>query len=109
MATVPASASNHNQATNDANANFRAIFEAAINEYKTITKQDLSAHPFSAALQVLNSPDAILEVFQKQAQPFDKVFRGHEKLMNCLSPIVNILFMLTATVGDGLVSLYAFL
>ena len=89
-----------NQATSPSNANFIKIFEAATNEYRTLTGQDLSTHPFSAALDNFKQPDAIVDVFRKQAQVFEKVSKDNEKLMTSLSPIVEILFALSVTIGE---------
>jgi hypothetical protein len=83
-------------------ANFTAIFGAATNEYKTLTGQDLASHPFAAAFENSNSPNSVLDVFQKQAQVFDKFRKGDNKLMTWLTPIVNILFTFSGTLGEGI-------
>ncbi|KAI0274206.1 hypothetical protein BGY98DRAFT_1099124 [Russula aff. rugulosa BPL654] len=67
------------QTTNLSSANFTAIFDVASNEYKTLTKQDLP-----------------------QAQAFDKFCKGDDKLMAWLTPIVNILFTFSGTLGEGI-------
>jgi hypothetical protein len=92
-------------------ANLSVIFDAALNEYKNRTGQDLQSHPFAISLDLIisngtNTPDAILEVFRRQARAFDKFRRRDDKLMACLTPIVNILCMLSTALGevDGLVS-----
>jgi hypothetical protein len=95
--------STSDQTTNSSNVNFTKIFESATNEYKTITGQDLGTHPFGAALESLKSPDDILGVFRTQAQEFDEVYKGNEKLMTHLTPIVHVLFTVSAT-ANGLVS-----
>jgi hypothetical protein len=82
-------------------ANFSAIFDAASQEYKSLTKKDLATHPFAAAIQEHNSPDSILNVFRNQARAFDTFRKGDDKLMALLTPIVNILFTFSETVGDG--------
>jgi hypothetical protein len=98
------------QTTNLSSANFTAIFDVASNEYKTLTKQDLEAHPFAAALENSNSLDSVINVFRKQAQAFDKFCKGDDKLMAWLTPIVNILFTFSGTLGEGigLVSIQSF-
>jgi hypothetical protein len=104
----PMSASN--QTTDLSNSNLTAIFDAALQEYKTLTRQDLETHPFAAALEEINTPDAILRVFRKQAQSFDKFLTGSDKLMAWLTPIVHILFTFSTTLGEGtgLVSIHSF-
>jgi len=90
-----------NQTTDPSISNFTAIFDAASHEYKALTKQDLATHPFAAALQGYNSPDSILNVFRDQAQAYDKFRKGDDKLMEWLTPIVNILFTFSETLGEG--------
>ena len=98
------------QTTDLSTANFTTIFDAASNEYKTLTKQDLETHPFAAAFENSNSPDSVMNVFRKQAQAFDKFRNGDDKLMAWLTPIVNILFTFSGTLGEGigLVSIQSF-
>jgi hypothetical protein len=95
--------------TKDPSAIFTTIFEAASNEYKTLTGQDLRTHPLATELEGNNdSPDSILGVFQKQAQALDKFCKGDDKLMKSLTPIVHILCTFSATAGAniGLVGLF---
>jgi hypothetical protein len=94
--------STSNQKTDPFTSNFTAIFDAASHEYKTLTKQDLESHPFAAAIEDYNSPDAILGVFRKQARAFDKFRKGEDKLMAWLTPIVNILFTFSSILGEGI-------
>lgn len=91
-----------NQTTDLSTANFTAIFDAASNEYKKLTKQDLETHPFAAAFENANSSDSVMNVFRKQAQAFDKFRKGDDKLMTWLTPIVNILVTFSDTLGEGI-------
>ena len=102
--------STSNQTTDLSTANFTAIFDAASNEYKTLTKQDLEIHPFAAEYENSNSPGCVMNVFRKQAQALDTFRKGDDKLMAWLTPIVNILFMFSGTLaeGIGLVSIQSF-
>jgi hypothetical protein len=100
MADSHMSASNH---TDPSAANFTVIFEAASNSYKSLTGQDLQTHPLATEFDSNNnSPDSILDVFRKQAQALDRFRKGDDKLMKSLTPIVNILFTLSATLGAGI-------
>ena len=103
--------STSNQTTDLSTANFTAIFDAASNEYKTLTKQDLQTHPLAAEFDNSNSPDSVMSVFRKQAQAFDKFRKGDDKLMAWLNPIVNILFIFSGTLGEGIgiVSIQSFM
>ena len=89
------------QSANPSISNFTAICDTASNEYKALTKQDLATHPFAAALQGCGSPDSVLNVFRDQARAFAKVCDGDGKLMEWLTPIVNILFTFSESLGEG--------
>ena len=97
-----------NQTDDDPPSRFTVIFEAASNQYKALTGQDMGTHPVALALEGHNSPDSVLEVFRKQAQAFDKFRNGDDKLMTWLTPIITILFTFSATLGEG-ISLVSFL
>ena len=83
-------------------ANFTAIFDAASNEYKTLTGQDLGSHPFAAAFENTNSLNSVLDIFRKQAQDLDRFRKGDDKLMAWLTPIVHIIFTFSGTLGEGI-------
>jgi hypothetical protein len=91
-----------NQSTDLSIANFINIFEAASNEYKKLTKHDLHTHTFAAALDNCDSPEAVLNVFRRQAHVFDKFCKGDDRLMKWLNPTVHILFTFSATLGEGM-------
>ena len=93
--------STSSQTPGPSTSNFAAIFDAASREYKSLTKKDLASHPLAAAIEGYDSPDAILGVFRKQASAFDKFRKGDGKLMEWLTPIVNILFTFSETLGEG--------
>ena len=90
-----------NQTPGPSTVNYNAIFEAAITEYKAVTGNDLKTHAFSAALEALNSPDAILKVFQSQTQNFDQVRKKNKRMIELLTPIVEILFNFSSALGEG--------
>jgi hypothetical protein len=91
-----------NQPTDLSISNFADIFDAASNEYRRLTKHDLHTHPFAAVLDNCDSPDAVLNVFRKQARAFGEFCRGDDRLMKWLDPTVHILFTLSATLGEGI-------
>ena len=82
-------------------SNFITIFEAASKEYKKLTKQDLNTHTFSVVFDTCDSPDAVLNVFRKQAEIFDEIRTGDDRLIKWLDPMVHILFTFSATLGAG--------
>jgi hypothetical protein len=91
-----------NQPTDLSISNFTNILDAASNEYRKLTKQNLHTHPFAAALGDCDSLDALLDVFRRQARAFDEFCKGDERLMKWLNPTVHILFSLSATLGEGI-------
>ncbi|KAI9465553.1 hypothetical protein BJY52DRAFT_590291 [Lactarius psammicola] len=82
-------------------SNLVSIFEAASKEYKKLTKEDLDTHPFSVEFDSCDSPDAVLSIFRKQAEIFDEIRKGDERLIKWLDPIVHILFTFSAALGEG--------
>src|SRR6267154_915556 len=77
--------------TNSTSFNFEAIFNAALTEYTNRTGKDLCNHPHASKIDSCDSPESILDIFQEQAQAFDKFREGDIKLFKCLKPVVGVL------------------
>jgi len=77
-----------------------AIFGVASTEYQTVTGKHLDAHPFALQFNDCDDPEAVSDVFRTQALAFREVPQGEEKLMTWLDPIVHILFLFSATLGE---------
>ena len=92
----PTASSSSNQVSN-----FQLIINNALDEYKKRTKKDLRAHPLVTELQSCNTPSAILSVLQRQVQGLDESRRGDDRWTRWLDPTVNVLFTLSATLGQG--------
>jgi len=86
---------------------FQSIFDAASKEYEKKTGGDLRTHPFAAEFDHCDSPDAVLDIFQKQADALDQAGNSDQTLVKWLNPTVHLLYMFSATIaeGVGLVSL----
>ncbi|KAH9173902.1 hypothetical protein EDB89DRAFT_2241909 [Lactarius sanguifluus] len=82
--------------------NFQAIFHASLKAYEKQTKKDLLSHPLAARLQSCNSSAAILAVLQDQVQEFEQSRSVDERLTKWLDPTVNVLYALSATLGEGI-------
>ena len=91
----PMASSSSNQVSN-----FQLIINNALDEYKKRTKEDLRAHPLVTELQSCNTPTAILSVLQRQVQ-LDESRRSDDRWTRWLDPTVNVLFTLSATLGEG--------
>ena len=81
---------------------FQAIFEAALKSYQKQTKKDLLAHPLATQFQSCDSINAILAILQDQVQEFDKSRSGDDRLTKWLSPTVNVLSAISATISGGI-------
>jgi len=82
-------------------SNFQQIINNALKVYEKRTKNDLLAHPLAAQLQACHSPEAILSVLQKQVEAFNQSRNTDERWTKWLDPTVNVLFSLSATLGEG--------
>jgi hypothetical protein len=80
---------------------FPSIFYAASKEYKKKTGQDLRIHPLAADFDNCDTPDAVLQLFQKQVHALDDARTSDQTLMKWLNPTVHVLYMLSATLGEG--------
>ncbi|KAH9039689.1 hypothetical protein EDB84DRAFT_1049712 [Lactarius hengduanensis] len=89
------------RATTTSTSNFISIFEVAAKKYKKLTKHDLNTHPFSGVFESCDSPDSVLSIFRKQAEIFDEIRQGDERLIKWLNPIVHTLFIFSAALGEG--------
>ena len=78
-----------------------SILVAALNEYKKNTGNDLLSHPLSAELQRCDSVDGILAILQRQANTVEKFRDSNRGMMKWISSSVNILYSISATLGDG--------
>lgn len=91
----------HAHPTASSSFNYQLIINNALNAYKKRTKNDLTAHPLVAQLQSCNSPSSILAVLQQQLQGLDQSRRSDERWTRWLDPTVNVLYTLSATLGEG--------
>ena len=94
--------STNNPTAGPSTDNFTAIFNAAENEYRTITGKSLKAHPFATQLETCQNPDAVSNLLRTQAQAFSKFRKGDEKLMAWLDPTIHILSTFSDTLGEGI-------
>lgn len=77
------------------------LFTDAFEKYAKITGKDLSNHPFATALEQSDSPEAILELLQEREKAFNEYREGGRNLINCLSPVVNVLQAFSGVLGEA--------
>jgi hypothetical protein len=94
--------SSGHHATSDPTSNLHTILKEAAMQYKALTGEDLAMHPYAAQLENWNSVEAVLGVFQTQAQEFEEFRRGNNKLLTRLQPLVQTLVIVSGSLGDTL-------
>ncbi|KAF8496468.1 hypothetical protein F5888DRAFT_1804158 [Russula emetica] len=87
--------------SSSSSSNVQLIISNALDAYKKRTKNDLLAHPLAAELQYCNTPSAILAVLQQQFHGLDQSRSSDDRWTRWLDPTVNVLFALSATLGEG--------
>jgi len=86
--------------TTTAPSNFQLIIDALV-DHANQTGIDLSKHPFADKIQLLSSPDDILELLEEREKTFREYREGNRKLMSCLSPAVRVLHALSGILGEA--------
>ncbi|KAH8980209.1 hypothetical protein EDB86DRAFT_3248075 [Lactarius hatsudake] len=81
--------------------NYHPIFEKALKEYKKKTRKEISTHPLAEEIRGCGSIEAILTVLQGKANELNKSQSSDERLTKWLTPTVNVLNALSATLGEG--------
>ncbi|KAI9434602.1 hypothetical protein H4582DRAFT_2130964, partial [Lactarius indigo] len=81
--------------------NFQPIFDEALKEYKKKTGKELTTHPLADEIKTCDSPEAILTVLQGKANELNPSQRNDDRLTKWLTPTVNVLNALSATLGEG--------
>jgi hypothetical protein len=91
----------HLTASESSSSHFQLIINNALKAYEKRTKKDLLSHPLASQIQACNSPGAILVILQQQVQGLDQSQSSNDRWSKWLGPTVNILYALSATLGEG--------
>ena len=91
----------HPVTTASSSSNFQLIFNNALKAYENRTKMDLLAHSLAAELQNCNSSSGILAVLHQQVQGLDQSLGCDDRWTKWLNPTVNVIYMLSETLGEG--------
>ena len=76
-------------------SDFETLLNAALDKYTKKTGTDLRSHPLADKIDKCDGPDSILDIFQEQAQAFNRFRNGDTKLLKWLRPVVNVLHALS--------------
>ena len=79
---------------------FQLVIDA-LADYTKITGIDLSDNPFAAALEQSSSPEDILQLLQVQEKAFKEYCDGNRRLLNYLTPAVNVIQAFSGILGDA--------
>ncbi|KAH8999668.1 hypothetical protein EDB86DRAFT_2828283 [Lactarius hatsudake] len=82
-------------------SNFQPILDSALKEYKKKTGKELTTHSLAEEITSCDSPEAILTVLQGKANELNQSQTSDERLTKWLTPTVNVLNTLSATLGEG--------
>ena len=80
---------------------FSADLNMALKEYKKKTGKELTTHPLTEEIKGCSSPEAILAILQGKANELNQSQSSDERLTKWLTPTVNVLNALSATLGQG--------
>ena len=84
----------------NSHSNLELIIDA-LADYAAQTGTDLSQNPFAEKIQLLSSPDDILELLEEREKAFKEYRDGDRKLISCLSPAVRVLHALSGILGEA--------
>jgi hypothetical protein len=77
--------------SSSSSSNLQSIIEVALADYTKETKIDLAKNPFFAKIELMDSPESILELLQEHEKSFKEYREGNRGLMSCLCPAVKFL------------------
>jgi hypothetical protein len=83
---------------------FQPIIDGALDEYLEKTGIDLRSikSPFADKLKDCKSPDAILDLLQEKETDFNNFRDKYRKVIDSLRPIVQLLHVISDTLGEAL-------
>jgi hypothetical protein len=80
---------------------FQEILDKALDEYRELIGVELDKHLFADELGGRNSPDDVLKLFEDKANAFKAYRDGNRKLINWLSPVVQVISTLSGVIGQA--------
>jgi fungal STAND N-terminal Goodbye domain len=80
--------------------NFQFVINAFA-DYANLTGTDLTRNPFAEKIELLNSPEAVLELLQEREKAFKEYRDDNRRLINCLRPAVKVLQAFSGILGEA--------
>ena len=80
--------------------NFQLVLNAALDSYAKQTGIDLSKHPSADKLQSCATSEDVLQLLQDRESAFKDYRDKHRKLINCLRPVVRIVYAFSGVLGE---------
>jgi hypothetical protein len=87
------------QASSSSTSNSQLIIDA-LAHYTEIAGIDLSKNSFAAELELSNSPQGILRLFQEREKPFEEYRDGYQRLTDSLNSTVSVLQSFSRALGE---------
>jgi len=86
--------------TSEPHSNSQLVINA-LGDYANLTGVDLSKNPFAENLQLFNTLDGILELFQEREKAFKEYREGNRRLIKSISPVVRVLHVFSDFLGEA--------
>ena len=80
---------------------FQGILDRALADYQEQIGVQLDKHPFVDELRRSNSPDKVLKLLETKANAFKAYRDGNRKLINWLSPVVQVIHTFSGVLGQA--------
>ena len=80
-------------------SNFQLIV-VALADYAKLTGIDISNSSFARRLELSNSPQAILDLFEEREKAFEEYRDRNQRLIGCISPAVEVFYAISGTLGE---------
>jgi hypothetical protein len=80
---------------------FQAVLDKALDDYREQIGVELDRHPFTDELRGRDSPDDVLKLLESKANAFKAYRDGNRKLIDWLSPVVQVVNMLSGVISQA--------
>jgi hypothetical protein len=80
---------------------FQDILDKALDDYREQVGVELDKHPFADELRGHGSPDDVLKLLENKANAFKAYRDGNRKLIDWLSPVVQVVSTLSGVLGQA--------